>query len=126
MVFEHFAVNVVDVKKVVNWYTANLGLTIISEQKEPPFMNFLADATGRVIIEFYQRTDAKVTDFTKAHPLTFHVAFVSKNAQKDRERLEKQGALFVEEIVKDDGTHIVMLRDPFGMPLQFCQRAVPF
>jgi catechol 2,3-dioxygenase-like lactoylglutathione lyase family enzyme len=126
MVFEHFAVNVTDVKKVVHWYTTNLGLRIASEQKAPPFMTFLADATGRVIIEFYHRPDAVITDFVAADPLTFHVAFVSENAQIDRERLEKQGAVFIEEIVKEDGTHIVMLRDPFGMPLQLCQRAVRF
>lgn len=126
MVFEHFAINVTDIEKVVQWYTTNLGLTIVSEQKEPPFMNFLGDATGRVIIEFYHRPDSMITDFTTAHPLTFHVAFVSENAQLDRERLEKQGAAFVEEIKKEDGTHIVMLRDPFGMPLQLCQRAVKF
>ena len=89
-------------------------------------MTFLADATGRVIIEFYHRPDAVITDFVAADPLTFHVAFVSENAQIDRERLEKQGAVFIEEIVKEDGTHIVMLRDPFGMPLQLCQRAIRF
>ena len=126
MVFEHFAVNVVDVKSAVKWYVENLGLTVVSEQKEAPFMNFLGDATGRVIIEFYHRSDAVITDFNKEHPLTFHVAFVSENAQSDRERLEKQGAVYVEEIKKEDGTHIVMLRDPFGMPLQLCQRAVKF
>lgn len=126
MVFEHFAVNVTDIKNVVEWYTNNLGLTIASQQKEPPYMSFLADSTGRVVIEFYHRPDAVITDFTTAHPLTFHVAFVSENAQKDRERLEKERAVFVEELKKEDGTHIVMLRDPFGMPLQLCQRAVRF
>lgn len=126
MVFEHFAVNVVAIKKVVQWYTTNLGLTIVSEQKVPPFMHFLADSSGRVIFEFYHRSDAAITDFTLQHPLTFHVAFVSDRAQYDRERLEKQGAVFVEEVKKEDGTHIIMLRDPFGMPLQLCERAVRF
>ncbi len=126
MVFEHFALNVANIKEVVQWYTKNLGLTIVSEQKEPPFMSFLADSSGRVIIEFYHRPDAVMTDFIKQHPLTFHVAFVSENAQRDRERLEKAKAVFVEEVKKEDGTHLIMLRDPFGMPLQLCQRAVPF
>lgn len=126
MIFEHFAVNVANVAERVQWYTKNLGLKVVSEQKAAPFMNFLADATGRVIMEFYHRPDAAITDFNSEHPLTFHVAFVSNNAQKDRDRLEKQGAVYVEEIKKEDGTHIVMLRDPFGMPLQLCQRAVKF
>lgn len=126
MIFEHFAVNVTDVSKTVQWYTKNLGLIVVSEQKEAPFMNFLADTTGRVVIEFYHRPDALITDFNNAHPLTFHVAFVSENAQADRERLVQQGAVYVEEVKKQDGTHIIMLRDPFGMPLQLCQRAVKF
>jgi catechol 2,3-dioxygenase-like lactoylglutathione lyase family enzyme len=126
MIFEHFAINVVDIKATVKWYVDHLRLTVVSEQKEAPFMNFLGDATGRVIIEFYHRPDAVITNFSKEHPLTFHVAFVSENAQSDRERLEKEGAVYVEEIKKEDGTHIVMLRDPFGMPLQLCQRAVKF
>jgi len=40
--------------------------------------------------------------------------------------LEKHGAVFVEEVKKGDGTQIIMLRDPFGMPLQLCERAVRF
>lgn len=126
MIFEHFAVNVADVQKTVQWYVKSLGLSVVSEQKEPPFMHFLADTTGRVIIEFYHRSDAPITDFNNEHPVAFHVAFVSENAQADRERLERLGAVFVEEIKKEDGTHIAMLRDPFGMPLQLCQRAVRF
>lgn len=126
MIFEHFAINVAEVHKTVQWYVKSLGLTVVSEQKEPPFMHFLADTTGRVIIEFYHRTDAPMTDFNNEHPITFHVAFVSENAQADRERLEALGAVYVDEVLKQDGTHIIMLRDPFGMPLQLCQRAVRF
>jgi hypothetical protein len=105
---------------------ANLGLKVTSQQKEPPFMTFLADSTGRVFIELYHRPDEMITEFSKQHPLTFHVAFVSENAQEDRLRLEKQGARFVEEVNKEDGSHLIMLRDPWGMPLQLCQRAVKF
>ncbi|MGB3152830.1 MAG: VOC family protein [Maribacter sp.] len=126
MVFEHFALNVKDVKKVVQWYTAHLGLTVAFEQKEPPFMTFLADSSGRVAIELYHRSDAEIANFSEQHPLTFHVAFVSENAQEDRERLEKEGASFVEEVRKEDGSHLIMLRDPFGMALQLCQRTAKF
>jgi len=124
MVFEHFAVNVANVTKVVQWYTTNLGLTIASQQEVSPFMTFLKDSSGRVVFEFYQRTDAPVTNFLKEHPATFHVAFISENIKKDKARLEKAGAIFVEEVLKEDGTYLIMLRDPFHMPLQLCQRAV--
>lgn len=126
MVFEHFALNVNEIEKVVNWYVTHLGLNIVSEQKEPPFMTFLADSSEQVIMELYHRPDELITDFRQQHPLTFHVAFISENAQADRERLESQGATFVEEVRKEDGSHLVMLRDPWGMPLQMCQRAQRF
>lgn len=126
MTFEHFALNVVDINGVVNWYCTHLGLTIANQQKVSPFMTFLADSTDRVVIEFYKREDELAEDFSTRHPLTFHVAFVSENAEEDKQRLLKAGASFFEEIFKEDGSHLVMLRDPWGMPLQLCQRTVKF
>jgi predicted enzyme related to lactoylglutathione lyase len=126
MTFEHFALNVVDINGVVNWYCTHLGLTIANQQKVSPFMTFLADSTDRVVIEFYKREDELAEDFSNSHPLTFHVAFVSENADEDKQRLLKTGASFFEEIFKEDGSHLVMLRDPWGMPLQLCQRAEKF
>ncbi len=126
MVFEHFALNVNNVSAVVKWYVLHLDLKIVSQQKELPFMTFLADSSDRVILELYQRPDELMTNFKRQHPLTFHLAFVSENAELDRERLEAQGALFVEEVRKEDGSHLVMLRDPWGMPLQLCQRTEKF
>ncbi|MFH6602709.1 VOC family protein [Maribacter algicola] len=126
MIFEHFALNVMNVDQVVAWYIENLGLKVAVRENEPPFMTFLADSSDRVIMELYHRPDESITDFANQHPLTFHVAFISENAQEDRVRLEKQGASFFEEVKKEDGSHLVMLRDPWGMPLQLCQRTVKF
>jgi predicted enzyme related to lactoylglutathione lyase len=89
-------------------------------------MTFLADGSDRVVIEFYSRNDAAMQDFRQLHPLTFHMAFVSENAEKDKRRLVTAGASFFEELFKEDGSHLVMLRDPWGMPLQLCQRTVKF
>ncbi len=126
MIFEHFAINVTDIDARIAWYVAHLELKVVSAQKEPPFMNFLADSGGRVIMELYHRPDADITDFGTQHQLTFHVAFVSENAQADKERLVTEGASYVEEVKKADGSHLVMLRDPWGMPLQLCQRTKKF
>lgn len=126
MIFEHFALNVNKIDEIIPWYVEHLGLQVVSEQKEPPFMTFLADSSGRVMMELYHRPDETIPDFSQQHPLTFHVAFVSENADKDRFRLESKGATFVEEVRKEDGSHLIMLRDPWGMPLQLCQRARKF
>lgn len=126
MVFEHFALNVNNVAVVVKWYVSHLGLKVASQQQEAPFMTFLADSSDRVILELYQRPDALMTNFSTQHQLTFHVAFVSENAQRDSKYLQDQGAIYIEEVRKDDGSHLVMLRDPWGMPLQLCQRVMRF
>ena len=53
------------------------------------------------------------------------------NAEDDpadtiRPRLERAGAtLFLEE-PQPDGSILIMMRDPWGVPLQLCQRTNPF
>ncbi|MEG3657829.1 VOC family protein [Arenibacter palladensis] len=126
MVFEHIALNVKNVEDIKEWYVANVGLKVVSEQSQAPFMTFLEDSTGRVILELYHRPEEEITNFKTKHPLSFHMAFVSQNAEKDKTRLLDKGASFVEEITKEDGSHLVMLRDPWGMPLQLCHRTKPF
>ncbi len=126
MIFEHFAVNVAEAASVVEWYESNMGLKARVAEKKPPFVTFLEDSSGRVVIEFYQRTDAPVIDFSNKNSLSFHVAFVSEDAEQDKKRLMESGATFELEVNLEDGSHIVMLRDPWGMPLQLCQRANPF
>ena len=122
MVFEHFAINVADPRAMRDWYCENLGLRVVWEMEQAPYMMFLADSTGRVVCEFYHRPEFQITDFSASHQLTFHVAFESADAGSDKARLMEKGATFVEEVKTGDGSHIVMLRDPWGMPLQLCQR----
>ena len=125
MVFEHFALNITDIHKRVDWFVTHLGLTVVVGQENPPFMTFLADSTGRVMLELYQKPEEPLSNFEERHPATFHVAFVSDDAEADKQRLIAEGATLVEE-VKREGLHLVMLRDPWGMPLQLCKRAKKF
>lgn len=122
MRFEHFALNVESPVKMAQWYCDHLGLHLVLEQDKPPFMRFLADETDQVVMELYQNPNAPITDHSKNHQLVFHVAFESENAEKDKERLLEAGASMVEEVKPESGTHLVMLRDPWGVPLQICQR----
>lgn len=126
MKFEHFAVNVPDVRATVAWYVKNLGLKVLRSGAEAPYMHFLADETGRVFLELYSNTKVTITDHPKAHPLNFHIAFVAADAKAVRARLEAAGAVTFSEDTLPDGTVLVMMRDPWGVPLQFVQRANPF
>ena len=126
MKFEHFALNVPDVRAHAQWYVEHLGFTIARQRDEAPFMHFLADETGRIIVELYSNPKAPFPDYAAAHPLLFHIAVVASDARAERTRLEKAGAkLFLEE-PQPDGSLLIMLRDPWGVPLQLCQRTKPF
>jgi hypothetical protein len=55
----------------------------------------------------------------------FHVAVVARDARTERARLEAAGATLFLEDPQPDGSLLIMLRDPWGVPLQLCQRASP-
>jgi len=126
MKFEHFALNVPDARASAAWYVQHLGMTVARRMEATPYTHFLADETGRVILEVYTNTAAALPDHASAHPLSFHVAFVASDAQAEKKRLLAAGATFFKEETLADGTLLVMLRDPWGVALQLCQRTKPF
>ena len=126
MKFEHFGLNVPDARAMGQWYVDHLGFQLVRSREEAPFTRFLADETGRVVVELYTNPSGTIPGYPAQHPLVFHVAVWSADVAADRARLEKAGAtLFVEEVLPD-GTRLTMMRDPWGVSLQLCQRAKPF
>ncbi len=126
MNFEHFALNVSDPVAQARWYVEHLGFSVVRGQEDPPFIHFLSDGSGRVIVELYSNPAGPVPDYSAMHPLSFHFAMVSEDATADRARLERAGATLLTENRLDDGSIIVMMRDPWNLPLQLCQRSEPF
>ena len=126
MLFEHFALNVPDPHAFADWYVEHLGAAILTRLTEGPLTTFLADASGRVFVEVYRNPAGATDDFSARHPLTFHFAFQTADARALMQRLQAAGAVVVEEQQPGPGTHLVMLRDPWGIPLQLCQRIRPY
>lgn len=126
MNFEHFALNVTDARASAAWYVAHLGLTVLRSRTEAPFTHFLADSSGRVFLELYSNSSDPVPDYAAQHPLRFHLAFAVAEAKAVQVRLVQAGATLVMEEPLPDGSILVMLRDPWGVALQLCQRAKPF
>ncbi|MEX0609208.1 MAG: VOC family protein [Balneolaceae bacterium] len=56
------------------------------------------------------------------NPLILHLAFVSMHPAVDKERLLNAGATLVTEDKLDDGSPLLMMRDPWGFSIQFCKR----
>ena len=126
MKFEHFALNVPDARATAQWYVTHLGLRVARVRADAPFTTFLADDTGRVIFEVYSNTAAPYPDYGASHPLCFHVAFVADDPAAVRTRLLAAGATAAYEESLPDGSFLVMVRDPWGIPLQLVQRVTPF
>lgn len=125
MKIEHFALNVADPIAMAEWYVANMGMTIARKLDGGPRTHFLADNSGQVMIEIYNNPPDEVPPYADMNPLLVHLAFVCENPNEKRAELEKVGASFAEEVHIKDGSHLVMMRDPWGLAIQLCKRGVP-
>ncbi len=125
MKIEHVALNVEDPLAMADWYVENLGLEIVKQSKDSPYMTFLSDDSGRVMVEIYNNPVDMVPDYRNMNPLIIHLAYVSENPEMDKSRLVKSGATVVSDDLLEDGSHLVMLRDPWGICIQLCKRATP-
>lgn len=122
---EHIACNVADPPAMAAWYVEHLGMRVVRHSPEPPRIHFLADAAGRAVIEIYSNAADPIPDYAAMHPLRFHIAFATSDPDASRDALVAAGATFVEERAMGDGSRLLMLRDPWGVPLQLCQRTRP-
>jgi glyoxylase I family protein len=125
MHFEHVAMNVPDPRAMARWYVEHLGMRIVRQVNESPYMHFLADVTGRVIFELYANDKAAIPNYFEQHPLILHNAFAVEDMDGTIDRLTAVGASIFSNETTPDGGRLAMLRDPWGIPLQLTQRAVP-
>jgi len=111
---------------VARWYVQHLGLTIKRAQTESPFGHFLADDGDAVMVELYNNPKAAVPDYRAIDPLVLHVAFTTDDVAGVRDRLIAAGATAEGDVqVTPSGDRMAMLRDPWGLPIQFVTRAQP-
>jgi catechol 2,3-dioxygenase-like lactoylglutathione lyase family enzyme len=126
MRIEHFGYMVEDPVQVARWYVAHLGFQIRRQQSQSPWAHFLADATGRVMLEIYNNPRAVVPDYAAMDPLVLHLAFSVHDVPQTRGELLAGGASAEGEItVTSCGDQLAMLRDPWGMAIQLVKRAEP-
>ncbi len=117
MKLEHVGYNVAEPQRLMDWWVANLGFT----QVHPAF---IVDSTGQTALEFYNNPDAPVPDYESLSPLAMHIAFLSDDVDADADRLVAAGARLLEKVHRP-GFDMAMLRDPFGMAIQFVKRGTP-
>ncbi len=126
MKIEHAAWSVEDPVAAADWYVEHLGMKIVRSGGEPAHVRFLADATGRVLLEIYNNPRVKVPDYRDTDPLIIHLAFCAEDVKAEYDRLLAAGATVHAAYAKtDSGDEMAMLRDPWGFPIQILKRAEP-
>jgi glyoxylase I family protein len=123
---EHFAINVTEPVAAAAWYVRHLGMRVVRALSEAPFTHFLADESGRVVVEIYGHTKAPVPNYRDMDPLVFHIAFTTTDVSGELNRLLAAGATRAGDVtVTASGDEMTFLRDPWGVALQLVKRAVP-
>ena len=126
MKIEHIAFQVADPVAVARWYVEQLGMTLRRAFPDRPWGQFLSDDGDSVMLEFYNNPKASVPDYRAMDPVLVHIAFTTDDVGRTRARLFAAGATAESEVaVTDSGDTLMMLRDPWGLPLQFIRRKVP-
>jgi len=122
---EHIALNVADPVATARWYNEHLGFEIVHSMAEVPYTHFLADSGGTMMLEIYNNPPDQVVRYADMDPLLLHLAFVSADPEADKSALLAAGASLVSDQHLRDGSHLVMMRDPWGLAIQLCKRGTP-
>ena len=123
---EHVAWQVEDPVAVAEWYVKHLGFRIVRRNDDPVKTHFIADASGRCVVEIYNNPAAAVLDYENMHFLQLHLAFQAADPAATRDVLLKAGCTIAEDVrTTPAGDQLCMLRDPFGFAIQLCKRAKP-
>ena len=126
MKIEHVALQVADPAAMAAWYVEHLGCSIARVPGGPGAIHFVRDSAGTTLVELYRNPRVGVPDYMSMDPMLVHVAFVSAEPAADRDRLVAAGATVAEDLVRTPaGDELVMLRDPWGVPLQLAKRTQP-
>ena len=122
MRFEHFAINVPDPAAMADWYVKHCDAKIVRSGNPPACARFLADAQGHVFMEIYANPNAPMPNYAAQEALVFHFAFATDDAGPVVDKWLAGGATLESDKTEDDGSRIVIVRDPWGVALQLCQR----
>ena len=126
MKIEHVAFQVAEPVAVAQWYIEHLGMTLKRAFPDRPWGQFLSDDGDSMMLEFYNNAKVSVPDYQAVDPLLVHIAFTTDDVHNTRARLLAAGATAVGEVtVTDSGDMLMMLRDPWGLPIQFIRRKQP-
>jgi glyoxylase I family protein len=123
---EHYALNVDDSRAKAKWFVENLGMTIVREGKAPSYGMFIADSARNLMMELYHDVKYPVVSFAGVDYMATHLAFAVTDVAAVKAKLVAAGASVAEEMKQlPSGDTVLMLRDPWGEPIQIVKRVQP-
>jgi uncharacterized glyoxalase superfamily protein PhnB len=123
---EHMAFNVKDPPTIAQWYVDHMEMKIYRSGPPPSSTRFVGDAAGNMMFELYNNPAAPPLDYPAFSHMSMHLAFMVDNVKTTRDSLLVAGAKIVEDITTTpSGDQVLMMRDPFGLAIQFVMRVNP-
>ncbi len=111
---------------MAEWYGENLGMKVIREGPPPANMRFISDAGGNMMLELYNNPPDEVPYYRSMNPLSLHIAFMVDDVKAITRKLIAAGATIAVDVnTTPAGDELVILRDPWGVPIQFLKRTEP-
>ena len=119
MKLEHIALDVAEPEKFIAWWCEHLGF-----RRSAPGSAFIIDDSGTMGLEIYRTGETPAApDYASMNSMTMHVAFVSEDVKADTDRLVAAGAKLETLKVDSPSFQMSIVRDPWGVAIQFCKRA---
>ena len=123
---EHIAFNVEDPIAQAKWFVDNMEFKIMFKGDPPNNARFVINTGEDFMIELYNNKEYPKIDLQKISHMAIHIAFMVDSMEAVKQKLLSAGATIVEDITKiPSGDLILMMRNPWGLPIQFVQRANP-
>jgi glc operon protein GlcG len=123
---EHLAFNIENAESVGKWYVKNLNMKLVREATKPNYNCFIADAGKHYMIELFDSKEFPYLDLPNLNVNAFHLAFMVKDIAATKEKLLSNKCTLAEDIkTTKSGDKVLMLRDPWGLPIQFVERQKP-
>ena len=101
-------------------------MKVVRKGEPPVNMRFISDAGGNMMLEIYNNPPDAVPNYRSMDTLSLQVAFMVDDVKPITRKLIAAGATIAADVnTTPAGDELVMLRDPWGIPIQSLKRAEP-
>lgn len=120
---DHLALQHPEPEAVSAWLCLHIGLEVYRVSTSASRARFLKCPRTAVMLEIYRQPEVAVPDYASMPPAALHLAFYADDIAAEGDRLVAAGATRAGEPGKNSaGDRFLMLRDPWGVPIQLVSR----